>query len=398
MNNKPSFIYWRAWKKNTFNPAITEKGGFPAILRKEFISCLLPALINRIRAFTKLFLQKPVEIIFTIQKTQKIITNLLIGAGCCVLLSGCETKKPAGPPEKVTIAIPKNMGSVLEKIAEAKGFFRQEGLDVTLQVHSFGKAALQSVLDGKADLATAADTPIMFAMMEGAKLSLLATIQTSTKDNAIVARKDRGVSSVTDLMGRRVGVSLGTNGDYFLDTYLVLNALSRKDVVIVDMKPEDMTDALLRRKVDAVSTWNPLVSNLGKALGDRGITFFNESAYKETFNVVSMPTFPRQRSEAIRRFLRALVKAEDFVAANPQESQRIISEFCSIDIASLARIWNDFQFNISLNQSLLVTLEDQARWAIKNGLTNRRDLPNFFEALYIDGLKTVKPDTVRVIR
>jgi ABC-type nitrate/sulfonate/bicarbonate transport system substrate-binding protein len=323
---------------------------------------------------------------------------LLIGAGCCVLLSGCEAKKSPGPPEKVTIALAAIISSVLVKIADAKGFFREEGLDVTLQPHSYGKIALQSVLDGKADLATVADTPIMFAMMKGAKLSLLATIQTSTRDNAIVARKDRGIASAADLKGRKIGVTLGTSGDYFLDSHLVLNALSRKDVVIVDMKPEDMTDALLQGKVDAVSIWNPLVSNLGKALGERGITFFNESAYKETFDVVSMQTFSRQRPEAVRRFLRALVKAEDFVTANPQESQRIISEFCGIDIASLAGIWNDFQFNVSLNQSLLLTLEDQARWAIKNGLTDRRDVPNFFEALNIDGLKSVKPDAVRIIR
>jgi NitT/TauT family transport system substrate-binding protein len=314
------------------------------------------------------------------------------------MLSGCETKKPAGPPEKVTIAIPNNMGSVLEKIADAKGFFREEGLDVTIQLHSYGKAALQSVLDGKADLATAADTPIMFAITKGAKISVLATIVTSNRDNAIVARKDRGVASSADLMGRRIGVTLGTSGDYFLDSYVVLNALSRKDMVFVDMKPEEMTDALLQGRVDAVSIWNPLVSNLHKALGERGIRLQSENAYTETYNIVSMQAFPRQRSEAIRRLLRALVKAESFVASNPQESQRIISEFCGIDIASLASIWNDFQFNVSLNQSLLFTLENQARWAIKNGLTDRRTMPNFFESLYVDGLNAVKPDAVRLIR
>jgi NitT/TauT family transport system substrate-binding protein len=321
-----------------------------------------------------------------------------IGMVFCLLLSGCEAKKPVGPQEKLTIAIPKNMGSVLVKIADAKGFFREEGLDVTLQLHSFGKVALQSLLDGKADLATAADAPIMFAMMKGTKLSILTTVITSTKDEAIIALKDNRITAASDLKGRRIGVTFGTSGDYFLDSYLVLNALSREAVVLVDMKPEEMTAALLQGKIDAVSIWHPLLATLRNELGQRGIMLNSDSAYTETYNVVSMQALTAQRPEAIRRFLRALVKAESFIAANPVESQRIISEFCGIDSKLLVGIWKDFQYDLSLNQSLLVTLEDQARWAIKNGLTDRRDLPNFLDALYIDGLKAVKPDAVRIIR
>jgi sulfonate transport system substrate-binding protein len=322
----------------------------------------------------------------------------LIGASYCLMLSGCEAKKPAGPLEKVTIAIPTNMGATLVKIADFKGFFREEGLDVTLQINSSGKASFQSVLDGKAELSATADTPIMFAKMKGADLSVLATVLTSNKDLAVVARKDLGISSSADLKGRKVGVTLGTNGDYFLDSYLVIQGMARKDVKIVDLKPDAISDALLQGRVDAVSTWNPLVSRLGMALGDRGIRLHNASVYTETFNIVSLRAFPRQRTEAVLRLLRALVKAEGFVAANPQESQRIMSEFSGIDMTSLADIWNDFQFNISLNQSLLFTLEDQAGWAIKNGLVERRDLPNFLDALYLDGLKSVKPEAVRIIR
>ena len=358
------------------------------VFRKQFILTLL-TLINRISALTKLF---------SARKALKTTSNLLMVAGCSILLSGCEAKKPAGPPEKFTIAIPKNINPVLMKIADVKGYFREEGLDVNLQLHSSGKAAIQSLLDGKADLAAAADTPIMFAMMKGARLSILATIDTSTKDDAIVARKDRGIASVSDLKGRKVGVTLGTAGDYFLDSYLVMNALSRKDVVIVEMKPEEMSEALSQGKIDAVSTWQPNVSNLLKALGQRGIMLHSDSVYTQTFNLVSMQPLTRQRPEALRRLLRALVKAEGFAAANSKESQRIMSAFSGMDGESLAGIWNDFVYNISLNQSLLVTLEDQARWAIKNGLTDRRDLPSFFDALYVDGLKSVKPDAVRVIR
>ena len=186
---------------------------------------------------------------------------------CCVLLSGCEQKKTSTPPEKVIIAIAKNLSPGLVKIADVKGFFREEGVDVTLQVNSSGKAALQSVLDGKAELATVADTPIMFAMIKGAMLSVLATIETSSEDVQIIASKERGIVAETDLKGDRIGVTLGTNGDYFLNSYLVLNAFSSQDVTIVDMKPEEMVEALMQGKVDAVCTWQPIIANLRRMLG-----------------------------------------------------------------------------------------------------------------------------------
>ena len=290
------------------------------------------------------------------------------------------------------------MHPTLVKIAQARGFFREEGLDVTLQLHSSGKAALRSLIDGKADLATAADTPIMFALMQGAQLSLITTIETSTKNAAIIARRDRGIGCAADLKGRRVGVTLGTNGDYFLDCYLTLQGMSRRSVELVDMAPEQMTDALIKGRVDAVSIWNPLASTLRSTLAERGIMLHDDNIYLETFNIVSLQGLTRQSPETIRRLLRGLLKAEQFVANNPEESRRIMSEFCGMDLNLVTCVWEDFRYRLSLNQSLLVTLEDQGRWAMRNGLTPRRELPDIFQTLYLDGLKSVKPDAVRLIR
>jgi ABC-type nitrate/sulfonate/bicarbonate transport system substrate-binding protein len=83
-----------------------------------------------------------------------IFVFVLIGMLMC-LDAGCRAKQhPSGPPEKITLAYVMNTGAVLVHISFIKGYFTEEGLDVMPQPHSFGKVALQSVLDGKADLAT----------------------------------------------------------------------------------------------------------------------------------------------------------------------------------------------------------------------------------------------------
>jgi NitT/TauT family transport system substrate-binding protein len=57
-----------------------------------------------------------------------------------------------------------------------------------------------------------------------------------------------------------------------------------------------------------------------------------------------------------------------------------------------------FDFRVKLDQSLLVTLENLARWAVRRKLTGRMEVPNFLDHIYLDGLKSVKPEAVTVIR
>ncbi len=107
--------------------------------------------------------------------------------------------------------------AALMHIALKMGYLVQEGLDVIPQPHTFGKLALESVMNGKADLATVGDTPFMLAVMNNRKIITLAAIETATQNEAIVGRKDRGINVPSDLMGKNIGVTSGTTGDYFLD-------------------------------------------------------------------------------------------------------------------------------------------------------------------------------------
>ena len=88
-------------------------------------------------------------------------------------------------------------------IALVKDYLREEGLDATAQPHAFGKPALLSVINGKADIATVGDTPIVFAVMGGKKITVLAVIQTSNRNEAIVARRDKGIAKPSDLKGKK---------------------------------------------------------------------------------------------------------------------------------------------------------------------------------------------------
>ena len=304
----------------------------------------------------------------------------------------------ASPAEKITIAYSVTPDAALAEVAQMKGYFLQEGLEAIPHRHPYGKLALQEVLDGSADFATVAETPVMFAIMKGEGISIIATIQTSHKSNAIVARKDKGILTPSDLKDKKIGATLGTTSQFFMDAFLAVHGISRTGMQVIALKPNELQTALTRGEIDAASMFNPYISSMQKILGNREITFYDEDIYTQAFNIVATREYIRKNPEQVKRLLRALLKAEEFVRQNPDEAQKSVADFTKIDSGLIRKIWGDTEFSVRLDQSLLLAMEDESEWAIKNKLTDNPQIPNYLDFIYFDGLQSVKPEAVMILK
>jgi sulfonate transport system substrate-binding protein len=326
-----------------------------------------------------------------------IVVSVLTISGFLLACSQSD-HQPAGTPEKVIFAYTVLPDAALVQIAQVKGYFQQEGLDVTGQVHLIGKAALQSVLDGKADFATVAETPIMFAIMKGKQISIIGTINTSNKNMAVLARKDKGILAPQDLKGKKIATTFGTIGEFFIDTLASMDGLPRKQMKVSNLPPEALQDALTKGEVDAISTWNPILIQAQKKLGDEGVTFYGEDIYTQTYNVVATQEYIRKNPFKVKQLLSALIKAEEFVRQNPAAAQKIVADASGTDRALIGEIWTVNNLNVTLDLSLLLSLEDESKWAINNRLTTATKIPKYLDFIYLDGLASVKPEAVRILR
>ncbi|MBF0460595.1 MAG: NrtA/SsuA/CpmA family ABC transporter substrate-binding protein [Magnetococcales bacterium] len=300
--------------------------------------------------------------------------------------------------QKLTVSYTVQPQCTLIHVAQAKGFFAEERLEIQPVIHTFGKAALQLLLDGKADLATAAETPILFSILKGEKIFVLANVESSSTNNAVIARKDAGITQGRDLKGKRIGFTPGTTSDFFLSALLTANGLTREVIQEVGLKPEEMRDALLSGQVDAVSTWNYPLTQINDELGANGTLLIDQEIYTETYNLVARQDFVRKNPEAVKRFLRALLKAEQFTHDNPDEAQTIVSKMTQVNRDLVSKVWHSFGYRIVLDQILLIVLEDETRWAMSKRLTDRHDMPDYMSFIYFDGLQAVKPAAIRVKR
>ena len=70
----------------------------------------------------------------------------------------------------------------------------------------------------------------------------------------------------------------------------------------------------------------------------------------------------------------------------------------NFDDAYMDLLWQRYQFGLSLNQPLMIAMEDEARWLIKNNLTPEKQVPDFLKNIREDTLKKLKPEGVNIIR
>jgi len=301
------------------------------------------------------------------------------------------------PPQKLTIALSTTPHAALLHIAAARGYFTREGLEVTLLPVSHGKAALDLLAQGRADLASAAEVPFVISVMNGDAFGIAATVASVATEMAVVARRDRDITGPHDLAGKTVGVTPGTSGEYFLWAFLIRHKLPPDAVTLEALPPARMAQALAAGEVDAISTWQPVVFNAQSATGRDAVSFSGAQAYRVTHVVVGRNDFLRKNAAAMQKLMRAVLRAERYNRDEPHAALALAARWLGLDPKALLPVWRELDFKVDLRQSQLITLEEEARWAFARGYAPPGPLPNFLPHLYLDALLAVQPDRVTVV-
>jgi NitT/TauT family transport system substrate-binding protein len=309
-----------------------------------------------------------------------------------------EEKKSRNLPLKVSLATEKFVSSVLIAVAEDKGFFRDAGLDVDVQSCPSGFVALKKLAQGQVQMATGADFAFLSTLPENPSQVIVATIAT-VDSFEMITRKNTGITSPTDLRGKKIGVTFGTAGEYYLATCLLANGISpfvRTEVTLVDIRPEKVAAALAEGQVDAVVTWDKYVDETTRLLGDQAVSWSVQNGQDYYWNLV-VPG-DQADSEAVDRMIRALRKAEGYVVLHKQEAQRIVMGRWNLDEGLVRNFWNRCSLSVGLDQSLVISLENGAAWQLRAQGKTTQALPNVLAYIAKDALEKLDPKAVTIFR
>lgn len=325
--------------------------------------------------------------------------RLAIILSCIAILVGCNQN--AGPEKQhseTTLATYYGDVSALVYLAKEKGLFKDNGLQVTIKGFEAGKLAVDALLAGEADIATAGEFVFITNLVGHPDLRIFATVSDFRID-ALVARKDRGISTPTDLKGKKIGVMRKATSEFFLGRFLTLNGISMEEVDIVDLKPARIVEALLNGEIDAGQTWEPNVYQMKKKLGDRAVIWSGERINlpsTETFVLIARKSWLQSRGADGERFISSLMQTQAMLKADAEFAKSYIAKQFNLNKEYVNYVYPKIDFKVELSQALLLTMEDETRWAIDSKLIPNK-FPNYLDFIYTDILEKVKPDAVSMI-
>ncbi len=330
-------------------------------------------------------------------KPQKIFIGISVIVLIGILVGGCEQQpeKYTGPVEKITLAAYAGETGALVYVAEDQGYFEENGLEVTIKDYESGKAAADALIDGEADIATAADFVFVSNSFDHADLRVFGTVATA-EVKELVARKDKGITTIDDLIGKKIGVTKKSGGEFALGRFLIFNALSYEDVELVDLKPSEIVEAVLNGDIDAGFTWDPNVYDIKEELGDNATSWPGGQDFY--FVLLTKEDWIKNNPAAAERFIKSVLEAEDYIKDNSEEAKEFVKDRFDYDSAYIDYSWPNQEFAVCLEQAMLIAFEDQARWKIKQGLTDATEVPNYLYYIYMDALEEVKPEAIGIIR
>ena len=305
----------------------------------------------------------------------------------------------AGNVESIDVAYSPFESVALFWIAENQDFFSLNGLNVTSHKYDTGAGALDGVLNGEADIVVGTtEFPFTVRALNQATIRTIGSVSKS-EFTYLVARADRGINEISDLKGKRIGTTFGTIAHFFLGRFLNLNGLNTQDVTLVDLKtPAEWVNAVVDGDIDAVATAQPYANSAKDGLGANAVVWSIQSSQPLYAQAISTDEWITTHPELTNRFLRSLLQAEEFAVNHPAEAKAIVKSQMNLTDAYVETVWTQNQFSLSLDQSLILAMEDESRWLINNNLTNAPSVPNLQKYIYGDGLETVEPNSVNVIK
>lgn len=175
-------------------------------------------------------------------------------------MAAAGTFVPAASAAPLTIGYSDWPGWVAWEVAIKKGWIKQAGLDVKFEWFDYS-ASLDAFSAKKLDAVLATNGDTLATGAGGGKGVMIMLTDYSSGNDMVVGRP--GVKKMTDLKGKKVGVEEGLVDHLLLDTALMKNGMSEKDITLVNGKTNDLPQVLGSGQVSAVALWQP---NAGTAM------------------------------------------------------------------------------------------------------------------------------------
>ena len=273
----------------------------------------------------------------------------------------------SGQPEQrnITVGVLKSADAVTLQIAQDKGFFKQQGLNVKVVPETTTNDGTQGLLSHTMDFTTE-NYVGMFSQekaVKGLNLKIVADDgQSSPNLWVLLVAKDSNLTSLSQLKGKKVGFpAKGFNfGSMAADILMAPYHLSSKDFTTVVLPFPATQQALAKHTVDAIFTTEPFITVSEAATGDRvledmlsgPLAGFPTSCWGTT------ASFVQQNPKTVAAFQRAMTQASQVAATDTAYVRSELPKFIPGMKSTIANVITLPTYNTTLTLARMQRVAD----------------------------------------
>lgn len=228
-------------------------------------------------------------------------------------------------------------------IAQEEGFFKKNGLEVTLQQVA-GGALVPGLQGGSLQMATLPPTNMLLANDGG--LDLVAVAGTSVFDKSdqnvgLLAAPNSGITSAKDLVGKKVGVpSIGGFLYVMARKWVIDKGVDAKQVSFVEVNFPQTADLLKSGTIHAGVSADPFMKRAVASGSGTPLAYFAADLPPQTTGVFYGTTrqWAQANAVALKGFRASIAEAVEFTEKNPQAARAHLGKYIKLPPEVLASI------------------------------------------------------------
>lgn len=270
-----------------------------------------------------------------------VTSTILMGA----MITGCGKKATAqtalqegsNAATTLNIAIQPTVGflpvyilrdeNLLQDALKEAGY---ENVAVNFTEFESGPPENEAFASGLQDIGVIGNVPAVSAIASGQERTMIGIAYNGEQTLSVVVGKDSEITKIEDLVGKKIGLVVGSFAQNFLYNVLKANNLSINDVELVNLSTGEQIEALATGQVDALSTWEPTITKaqaqeVGKILVDGTGVFLGENP------IIARTEYVKANPEITQVFLDVYKKAVDELNNHSEQYATQYAELFGID-------------------------------------------------------------------
>ncbi len=291
---------------------------------------------------------------------KKLIGAVLIGS-LAVGVIGCKKSDKKDDGKHLNIALQKVPGYIplylLRDSDDLKNALKEYDVKINFTEFESGPSENESFAAGQQDIGVIGNVPAITGIAAGQDRVLVGIAYNGEKTEATLVPKDSDITKLEDLKGKKVGLVVGSIAQNLLDAQLKSVGLSIADVTLVNLSPAEQSVALENGEVDAISTWEPNITKIRKAL-DAKVLADGTGIFLGENPIIANKTYVEKNQELVKTFLDEYRKAAQKVKDDPQAIAKTYAEDFGLEEEDFVSALANAEFPIDLNEADAVDLQN----------------------------------------